>query len=359
MLNPKKLTKKEITFSRLKRRFLKNIWLARALLILGIIAAGFLFFSFSRYISLKLGLPTYTRVLSNFILTPKSGIKEISGRTNILVMGKGGAGHDAPDLTDTIMFVSVPSDNRPLSIISLPRDIWIPALRAKLNSTYYWGNQKEDGGGIVLAKSTVEEIVGQTIQYAVIIDFSGFKNIIDAIGGVEVNVEQAFIDEKYPIAGKENDPCGGDPEYKCRYETIEFKKGLQSMDGESALKFVRSRNAEGDEGTDLAREARQEKVIQAIKNKVLSADVLFSPKRMKALIGAVRTSTETDMDIDVAAILARRVLEDRENVKSNVLGEEFLLNPPISAKYDSLYVFIPKAGNWNEVHNWVDDLLKN
>jgi LCP family protein required for cell wall assembly len=114
------------------------------------------------------------------------------------------------------MFVSIDHISPSFTIISLPRDIWIPALRAKLNSVYYWGNQKEEGGGLPLSKSVVEEIVGQPVEYGIVIDFEGFQEIIDVLGGVEVNVERSFTDERFPIEGKENDECEGDPEYKCR-----------------------------------------------------------------------------------------------------------------------------------------------
>ena len=102
--------------------------------------------------------------------------------------------------------------------------------------------------------------------------------MIDFIGGVEVNVENSFIDKEFPITGKENDLCNNDLEYKCRYKIISFTKGVSSMDGQTALNFVRSRHAEGSEGTDFAREKRQQKVIEAIKNKLISFGKKTRPK---------------------------------------------------------------------------------
>ena len=211
---------------------------------------------------------------------------------------------------------------------------------------------------MILAKSTVEEIVGLPVHYALVIDFSGFKEIIDVLGGIEVDVERSFVDEKYPIPGKENDECEGDPEFKCRYETLSFEKGKVTMDGETALKFVRSRNAEGDEGTDLARAARQQKVIVALKNKILSLKILLSPKKLLAVYDEMKKSIETDIDGPTAAILVRRILESRDNVEQHVVSEEFLTNPPISPRYDNQYVFLPKDGDWEPLHSWVSCLLK-
>ena len=191
------------------------------------------------------------------------------------------------------------------------------------------------------------------------IDFSGFMKIVDVLGGIEVDVEREFVDEKYPITGKENDECNGDLEYKCRYETIHFEKGLQAMDGETALIFVRSRNAEGDEGTDLARETRQQKILAAIRTKALSSEVLFSPKKILSVWKVVRESVETDMDASVGTILARRLFQTRNIIESHILPGDLLINPPIQYKYDNLYVFVPQAGNWEKVHSWVKDILFN
>lgn len=263
----KKSDKRKIVISRIKRRLLKHVWLVRASLITLILLGFYLFYFLASLILGRLGVTSYLGLIGDFIFTPTQKIQTREDRTNILILGKGGKGHEAPDLTDTVIFASINHTDPSLSLVSLPRDIWIPELRAKLNSTYYWGNQKKDGGGLILTKATVESIVGQPVHYGLVIDFSGFMKIVDVLGGVEVDVERGFVDEKYPIAGKEDDECDGDLEYKCRYETIRFEEGAQTMNGETALIFARSRNAEGDEGTDLAREIRQQKILAAIQTK--------------------------------------------------------------------------------------------
>lgn len=307
---------------------------------------------------------SYAELLGDFIFTPSSKLESVGDRTNILILGKGGDGHTAPDLTDTIIFVSFSRKSKDVNFISLPRDIWITSLRAKLNSAYYWGNQKappnsdKKGGGLVLAKSVVEEIVGQPIQYALVIDFNGFKRVIDVVGGIDVDVANSFVDNKYPIAGKEEDLCEGDPEFECRYETIQFDKGFTHMSGETALKFVRSRNAEGDEGTDFARAGRQERVINALKGKVLSREVLLSIDKLTDLKNAILSSTETDIDPSAASILTRFFINTKDNSHSYVLPMDLLVNPPKSDTYDNLYVFIPKDKDWKEIHTWINCSLE-
>ncbi len=350
--------KEAMMFSRVKRRLLKHVWFLRIALAGGILAILLLIIFGAGLVLSNLEFSRYTSFIKNFIFTPSNKVQSFSGRTNILLMGKGGSGHEAPDLTDTMMLISVSHTKDDLVIVSLPRDIWMENLRAKLNSAYYWGNKKAPGGGLVLAKSAVEEIIGEPVHYAMVVDFSGLKKVIDVLGGVQVDVANSFVDEKYPIAGNEADLCGGDREFRCRYQTVRFDQGLQTMDGDTALKFVRSRNAQGDEGTDFARAARQQKVIDAIQKKILSADVLLSPSKIKELVSLYAEVVETDINEDASAVLARRIWETRKLRQSYVLGEEFLVNPPILPKYDNLYVFVPKSSDWSQVHQWITDLLK-
>jgi LCP family protein required for cell wall assembly len=359
-----RLNKKGVTLSRIKRKILKHTWAIRGLIIAAILAGAYLGFLLFGQVIQKSGSGFYLGLAKDFIFTPETKIETFRDRTNILILGKGGEGHEAPDLTDTIMFASVGQSD--VALISLPRDIWIPGLRTKLNSVYYWGNKKQPDGGIILAKASVEEIVGVPVHYAMVIDFTGFKKIIDILGGIEVDVETTFKDEKYPIPGRENDLCEGDSEYRCRYETLSFTQGRQVMDGETALKFVRSRNAEGDEGTDFARAARQQKVISAIKDKVLNRKILFSPRKLLELKKAVEDSSETDINSSTGAILARRFFSVRDTIDSHIMPEDLLERPPYSPMYDNLYVFIPKVEDpddvtersWSEVHTWVECILE-
>lgn len=344
---------------------MSHVWLARTILTLGVILGLILLFNLAGFMTEKLGLGNMSRIATSFIFTPESRIRSFNGRTNVLVLGKGGEGHAGGDLTDTIIFASFSHADRGLTLISLPRDIWVPEIKAKLNTAYFWGKQKEEWGGLTLTKSLVEEILGQPVHYAVVLDFNGFKKIIDVLGGIEVNVETGFTDEKYPIEGKENDKCGGDHEFKCRYETVHFLPGKQYMDGATALKFVRSRNAEGEEGTDLARAARQQKVMKAVKDKTLSVGVLLSPRKLLSIWRVGRGLLETDLDSSSGAVLVRKAFQAKEKLKSVVLPEEFLEKPIPTEAYDGQFVFIPKRGtlpggkyNWNEVRDWAESILK-
>ncbi|MFA5987922.1 MAG: LCP family protein [Candidatus Paceibacterota bacterium] len=361
--------KAHIKYSRIKRKIFSHVWAVRISIILIFLAIlGALSFGGVKLFQ-SLGIGNIFSLAYNFVIAPTEGLASVNGRTNILVMGKAGGSHEGPDLTDSIFLVSVSLKKPGITIISIPRDLWIPEIRAKINSAYYWGSQntpyfgnlKSEGGGISFAKSMTEEVVGQKIQYGVVIDFSAFKDIIDALGGIQVNVERSFTDKLYPIAGRENDTCGGDPTFACRYQTITFNAGTQKMDGDTALIFVRSRHAEGTEGTDTARESRQQKVIEAIKNKVMSPKVFLSPRVDVAMLRILRKYVQTDIDGPTGAILARDGLKGDKSIHQYLIPEGLLVNPPISKAYDRQYVFIPKAGSgkWEEINNWVTGVLNS
>ena len=275
-----------------------------------------------------------------------------AGRTNLLVLGVAGENYSGGDLTDSMIFLSLENQTGKTLVVSLPRDIWIAPIRAKLNTVYHYQ-------GLAETKKIVGEILGQKVDYGMIVDFSLFTKMVDNLEGVEVNVERAFDDYKYPIAGKENDLCNGDPEYKCRYETISFEDGKQWMDGQRALKYVRSRNAEGEEGTDFARSQRQQGLLLAIERKISTPRILANPKHLIQLIKLVLTNIKTDIPKEKYGDLFKIALKlRRSKFKMEVLNDGFLINPPTSkAKYDNQWVLIPKAGNWEDIQSHIKGLL--
>lgn len=318
-----------------------------------------IFIFFAAMIQNTIGFENAYVAATNFLNPQVDKLSSDNGRTNVLIMGRAGGEHEGKDLTDTIIVASVSLDEPDITLISIPRDLWIPEIRAKVNSAFYWGNQKDSDGGIPFAESTIEKVMGVPIHYALIIDFSAFKELVDAVDGVEVDVDRSFTDDLYPIAGKENDLCDGDVTFACRYEVISFAEGKQAMDGETALKFVRSRHSEGDEGTDTARSARQQKIIGALKKKTMSPQVYLNPNRVLSIFGVMKNSVEADMDAASGAILARKMLDAGDNIEQHLIPENLFINPPISRAYDLQYVFIPRAGNgvWTEIKSWVEGIL--
>lgn len=275
-----------------------------------------------------------------------------SGRTNFLVLGISGGNHSGPDLTDSIIFISVENQTGKALILSLPRDIWIAPLRAKLNTVYHYKGLDE-------TKKMTEEILGQKVDYSLVIDFEIFKKVVDFLGGVEVDVQRSFDDYKYPIPGKENDLCDGERTYQCRYEHLYFDAGKQTMNGEQALKYVRSRNAEGDEGTDFARSQRQQRLILALQKKIFKPEFILNYNKLKQLTSLVLENIKMDVPQDQYLNLTKIGLKLRKNkLQTTVLNDGYLINPPTSkVKYDNQWVLIPASGDWQAIHTHVKDLI--
>lgn len=300
---------------------------------------------------------------------PTKTLQSVDDRTNILVLGKGGDTHEAPDLTDSMMVVSIRHRDRKISIISTPRDIWIDSMKAKINSAYYYGEQKQpDGGGFVLARDAVFQVTSLPIQYTMLIDFSGFKRAIDLVGGVDINVDRTFTDEKYPVedehGGKPTPKPSTPPSESGIYETVRFEQGLQHMDGSTALKFSRSRNStDPEEGTDFARSKRQQKVLIALAQKMKQRETAFNLNRLKELRSIFDQYTKTDMsDSELLALGKIGLGIDPETIQRVELDEGtkdipgILVNPPIS-KYGQ-WVLESRTRDWSDVHAYVEEQLK-
>ena len=276
-------------------------------------------------------------IVKGVISDPSVTLKSNSGRTNLLLLGIGGAGHEGSSLTDSMLLVSFDLSHNTAKIISIPRDIWIPALKTKINAAYSNSNEQSAGSGLAKIKSVVADFLGVPVDYALTLDFQGFVKAIDAVGGVDVQVQNTFDDYEYPIAGMED----AVPE-SLRYEHAHFDAGLTHMDGTTALKFARSRHALGDEGTDFARSARQQKIILAFRSKVLSLGTIFNSDTLAKLKGSVTSSIDTDISPSEQASFVKLALSlgGQDNIESLGLTD-YLQNPKDLQTYGNQWVLIP------------------
>lgn len=294
----------------------------------------------------------------NILTNPAQSLKQTDGRTNILILGRGGAQNDAPDLTDTIVLASLRLENPQITLISIPRDIWIPSMKAKVNSAYYYG-------GFVLAKDTVFQITNLPIHYVVLVDMDGLKKAIDLVGGVDIEVERSFIDEKYPLETENGDkPAlapGITPKPEEIYKTVSFEKGLRRMDGSTALKFSRSRNSDDPkEGTDFARARRQQLVLTALAKKIKSRETVLNLDRVKELQKLFSDHTDTDLsDREMLALAKIGAKIDLSQIASLRIDEGtdeepgLLMNPPI-AKYNQ-WVLVPRSASFSGIHQYIQE----
>lgn len=324
-------------------------------------------------------LPTLTR----FLFNQNPTIQETNGMTNILLLGIGGGTHDGPNLTDTIIFASINQKANTVTLISIPRDLWVVngSTGEKINEAYADG-QDNNNKGLIYTKAVVQNIVGQPIHYALRIDFGGFVKAVDEVGGIDVNVPSVLDDYHYPIDGNEDLPCGHTPDeikafvattsadqqlwefFPCRYKHLHVAVGVQHMDGITALEYVRSRHGVGEQGSDFARSKRQQQVIEAFRSKVLSAGILLNPSKIINLYNIVKTSIDTDItqaDFGPFITLAQKIRSAKihsvviDNGDPTTGRPGLLDNGPTDAAHDFAYTLIPRVGdqNFSEIQSYV------
>ena len=298
--------------------------------------------------------------LLGFFGSPVQPLDSTDGVTNILLLGIRGEGSDSPNLSDTIIVFSFNHDTKKAAILSVPRDLWVPSIKAKINTAYYYGEEATVGGGIKFAQGAILEDLGLPIHYTAVVNFSLFKQAVDLAGGVDVDVNPGFTDTEFPIPGRENAlPIAS------RYETITFPLGLNHLDGDTSLKFVRSRHSVGEEGTDFARSKRQQQVISSLRQKFLTPSFLLDRSKVTQLMDIVSKNLKTNISENLYPTLAKLALDSKNNTIKNIAltntpddqGISILFNPPV-AKYNNEWVLIPKDNNWNTLKQYIKNKLQ-
>jgi len=214
-------------------------------------------------------------------------IGENLGQINVLLLGVGGAGHDGPYLTDTMILAQIRPDIGEITLTSIPRDYWadIPGGHDKINSAFAYGlgkNMDWDNAGLY-SREAAQNLTGLQIPYFAVMDFSGFEKAVDQVGGLDITIDNTFTDYQYPDSGTGYLP----PQT--------FTAGSQHMDGATALIFVRSRHAAGIEGSDFARSLRQQKIIDAFKQKALNGNLIGDASNLNSLLGIFADHFHTNM----------------------------------------------------------------
>jgi len=299
---------------------------------------------------------------------------ENENRVNILLLGVGGEGHEGPQLSDTMIFASWQPSTNTVGTISVPRDLSVPIPGYgwyKINHANAYGEVEREGSGPELASTVVENILLQPVHYYVRVDFDGFAQLIDDLGGIDVYVEQAFADYEYPIHGMETAECAtmtvtekisdeetladettqevAAPSYDCRFKTVSFEQGWVNMDGETALTFVRSRHGTNGESSDFARSRRQQQILVAIKNKIFSTSTLLNPSRISSILNALEDNIATNLSVWEIVKLAKVLRSiDTSKIASHVLDTSES-SPLYATIVDGAYVLLPKNNDWRPI----------
>lgn len=367
---------------------------------------GVVFFAVLLAYFVKSGLDFYKGIYKKF---PSKGgfiIPKEKTEYNILLMGFGGPGHEGPYLTDSMMVVHIDIKKNKVALLSLPRDLWykLPTkskedFHAKINAIYQLGLfpteypdvDTKTYPDVSLVKKAVSDITGLPIDNYMTVDFTGFTKGIDILGGVVVDVQKTFDDFEYPIEGKEKELCGRETEFTqiekylkpgfdpaekqqlfkdkpeletffksitedpkvafpCRYERLHFDAGKVFMNGETALKYVRSRHSSQD-GTDFGRSERQQQFVKAVKEKAISLGIIT---KIIPLLDELKKHIQTDISVDDMKKMMGEVKDAGayKFVNIHMSDKDYLKN---TYSDDGQYILISREGEdkWGLIHSAV------
>jgi anionic cell wall polymer biosynthesis LytR-Cps2A-Psr (LCP) family protein len=292
---------------------------------------------------------------------------------NILLIGYGGAGHQGGMLADLIQIAHLDFVQQIITFISIPRDLELNLNNGtyrKINNVFssqMTGTEPMLNAGQA-TKELLSTVTNLNIKYFIAVDFVGFQRLIgQELSGIEVEVAENFEDQWYPIEGKQLEPCGYSNEeiaqltatlsgfdlekqFACRYETIYFPAGVQNMEGDDALKYVRSRHS----SSDFDRSRRQVEVLNGIRKKLFDLEALSN---ISQFFKQVKQHVYTNFDLEILEYLAPLLINAHEFEIRNVnLSTENVLNTSSSTNG---FVLVPKAGynNWNELQNFIQEAL--
>lgn len=260
------------------------------------------------------------------VFTPLNGVR------TFLLMGSDRRHEDATWRTDVIIIAVLDQKRGRVDLISVPRDLYIedPPLQEsnKINTFDYWGEQEEPGGGQELMKQIMLNYFGIPIDHYVRLQFTGFTQIVDAMGGIDLYV-----------------PC---PLYDIKPEEnlyLNLQPGKHTLNGEQALAYVRSR----EQGGDLSRVERQQQVLIALKQKLTVRNMV---SQIPSIYTAVRNTVDTDIGLFDAIALARLAYSidfDGINVLSMRPREHF-----VTGWAQGMQVWLP---DWERIRNDIQLML--
>ena len=253
-------------------------------------------------------------------LTSPSLVWKGKERVNVLVMGiDQRPGEEGAFRTDTMLVLTLDPVTKTGGMLSIPRDLWVPIPGygvGRINTAHVLGQlNNHPGGGPALAAETVEANLGIRIHYYVRVDFNAFVELVDRLGGIDITVEEDIDDPKYPSQDPA-DPYGYDP--------LHIEAGEQHFDGETALKYARTRHSAGG---DFDRAERQQKVLRAVFDKVKRLDMLPTLlAQAPQMWGMLQDSVETDLTLDQIVALARLASDvSPDDIETGVIDERYTL----------------------------------
>ncbi|OGZ58979.1 MAG: hypothetical protein A3F94_00950 [Candidatus Spechtbacteria bacterium RIFCSPLOWO2_12_FULL_38_22] len=291
-------------------------------------------------------------------------------RLDILILGiRGAKDENGGLLADTMILVSFDKNKEKAAILSLPRDLLVAmpdhSNPERINFAYALGEQRHwGGGGLALSKEVVKYVTGVYVDHAIVVNFDGFKKLIDTLGGVKIERFTEFIEsEQWQGEGIEGSPfweLANDrqvsedkgeniqdesdvlsPELDQNRWVFKVPAGISIFDGESALYYVRSRFS----SSDFDRIKRQQQVVASLKDKTLSLGVLGNPLKIFNVLDILGDNVRTDMSLgDVREYASLVQKYDRISIETGILdtSPNGLL---VSKTINGSFVLLPVAGD--------------
>lgn len=310
---------------------------------------------------------------------------EDEGRVNILLLGMRGENMEGGGLlADTIMIASIKPQENKISLVSIPRDFYadVPGrgFKSKINAVYHYGEEQKKGQGLEDMRKVAEDIAGVPIHYAASINFKGFSDLVNSLGGIEIHLDQPFIEplqfkeehvcdsnvftvpsgnyqtkknEKgkvvaaYPLCYNKNLECGG---------IFQLPAGNITLTGEQALCYVRSRVT----SSDFDRAKRQQIVLQEIKEKSLKIGTLTDFEKVNGMFESLGNNARTDMQLwEMKRLFELYKGINEPQVVQKVLenSEEGLLYVPENAPPEAGYILLPRGDNYNRIRELFNNIL--
>ena len=257
----------------------------------------------------------------------------------ILLLGIGGAGHDGSQLTDTMILATIDADQHRISMLSIPRDLAFPLggdQYERINALNAFEEQDHPGEGAERTAKRVGELLQVPIDQAIRVDFAGFADFIDALGGIDVTVERSFLDPSYPTVDD-------------GVMEVTFQKGRQHMDGKTALVFVRSRHGNNGEGSDFARSHRQQLVLLATRDKLLSLNTLADPGKLASLYSTISNHVQSTLSPWEMAAIAPLIFSID---KANITQRQLVSGPDAPLEnitINGAFMLLPHGADWTVV----------
>lgn len=234
--------------------------------------------------------------------------------------------------TDTIMIASVNEDLKTISLFSIPRDLYINGRRINEYYTYY---------GLEQLKKILSDVTGLEIEKYVQVDLQGFTDIVDILGGVDVMVDKAIYDSYYPSS-----------EIKGAYKAYSIEAGEHHMSGEEALKYARSRYST----SDFDRAERQQKVLEALKTKLVTLHPLSDLKSVGETFKSAMEHTTTDVNL-FDAISYYYDYQNYDIESGLVISNQNYLYSSINE--NGAYMLLPNTNNFEEIKKAIAELVYN